>query len=227
MENFRSELRHVKNFNTDYYRHLLAAIDNHVEEKPDISIETCKAVIEGLSKFILQELNQTPDTYFQNNDLTLSKLFKEARTCLNEKIAQDRAPIVYEDKIVDEYGGLANIVERLMPTEAIARVGSIRNDHGDISHGRTPLKQQVNDQDVADLIINIIDSIATYMLRKLNQLKQSVIYYEDHPEFNAELDDLNPLSGKVLYSRALYDQERETYQEELEDYYLRKEEENA
>ena len=144
MERFRSELKEARHFDAQYYKELLDTIDNYVAEKPDITIETCKAIIEGLSKLILMELEQTPESYFKNRDLSLSKLFKEARNALKKRIEASRSEIVYEDGIVEKYGNIANILEQLLNPEVVARIGTIRTEHGDISHGRTPLKTQVN-----------------------------------------------------------------------------------
>lgn len=220
MDNFKRELRTVRRFEASYYKQLLETIEQYVDEKPDITIETCKAIIEGLSKLILGELNQTPDSYFKNNDLTLSRLFKEARNCLKEKIDEDQSIVVYDDKIIGEYGGLANILGQLMPAEVVAQIGRLRNDHGDISHGRSPLKKQINDEDLAELIVGLTDHICTYLLRKLNQLTADVLHYEDNPEFNKNLDEINPLPGNILYSKALFEQELESYEIELGDYII-------
>jgi len=75
MDKFRSELKSVRHFDAAYYDELLDTINRYVSEKPDISIETCKSLFEGMSKLILMELEQTPESYFKNNDLTLARLF--------------------------------------------------------------------------------------------------------------------------------------------------------
>lgn len=99
-------------------------------------------------------------------------------------------------------------------------IGELRNEHGDISHGRASLKDQVNDADFADFIIGITDSLCTYMLRRLDQLAEVELQYEDNPEFNAFLDEAYPLGNGVRYSKALFDQELETYEIELGDYII-------
>lgn len=227
MDRFRAELKQARHFEAKYYKELLDTIDTYVSEKPDITIETCKSIIEGLSKLILMELEQTPEGDFRKPDLNLAKLFKDARSALKKHIDKPRFEIVYEDTIVEPYGNIPNILEQLLNPEVVARIGILRTDHGDISHGRTPLKEQVNDEALAELIIGLTDSICSYMLRKFHEVKEDVLLYEDNPDFNEYLDELYPLSGKVLYSKALFDQEFETYGEELEDYRIRQEEENA
>lgn len=218
MEKFRRELKSVKRFEVSYYVDLVDTIERYVKEKPDISIETCKALLEGLSKLILGELEQTPESYFQ--DIKLSKLFKEARNCLSKKISKYPIEVIYDDNLVDEFGSIANILSQLIPSGAITRIGIIRNDHGDISHGRSSLKNQVNDEDLAEFVIGITDTVCTYMLRKLDQITDKVLQYKDNPKFNEYLDELYPLDGKTLYSKALFDQEFETYEIQLGDYII-------
>ena len=54
----------------------------------------------------------------------------------------------------------------------------------------------------------------------MDRLADKVTEYDDHPEFNDFLDEQNPLPGKTRYSRALFDQEFETYEIELGDFLL-------
>lgn len=218
MDAFRSELKIIRHFNTDYYNELLDTINRYVSEKPDITIETCKAIIEGLCKLILTELEQQPESYFKNKDLRLAKLFKDARESLKKHIDDHIEDIVYEDAIVDLYGNIPNVLEQLLNPEVIARIGAIRSEHGDISHGRSPLKLQVNDQDLAELIVGLTDNIATYMLRKFVQVKEDIIHYDDNQDFNDYLDELFPLDGKLVYSEALYDKYYEDYQAQLQEF---------
>ena len=63
------------------------------------------------------------------------------------------------------------------------------------------------------------------MLRRVDIGAVPVIEYEDYEDFNSELDEQNPLPGRVKYSKALYEQEPETYEVLLGDYNLEREEE--
>ena len=99
-------------------------------------------------------------------------------------------------------------------------LGEIRNNHCDIGHGRASLKDQVNDADFAEFIIGITDNLCTYMLRRLDQLSEKEVQYEDNPAFNQYLDEESPMPGKIFYSKALFEQEFETYEIQLGDYML-------
>lgn len=205
MERLKTEIRRVRSRNLQYYNSHLDIVESYIEEKPDISIETCKALIEGISKLALHVVNDEDITSHKNDDL--QSLFKRALT----ELQKGRG---FSDR---------DLCNRL--GAVIHHIGEIRNAHGDISHGRSSLQEQVNDADFADLVTGVTDSLCTYMLRRIDIGAVPVIEYGDNEEFNAYLDEQNPLPGKVKYSRALYEQEVETYEMMLEDFNLEREEE--
>lgn len=205
MERLKSEIRRVRSRNLQYYNSHLDIVESYVEEKPDISIETCKALIEGISKLALHVLNGEEISSPKSEDL--QPLFKRALT----ELQKGRG---FSDR---------DLCNRL--GSVIHHIGEIRNAHGDISHGRASLQEQVNDADFADLVIGVTDSLCTYMLRRVDIGAVPVIEYEDYEDFNSELDEQNPLPGRVKYSKALYEQEPETYEVLLGDYNLEREEE--
>ena len=205
MEKLKHEISRVKRYNLEYYHSHLSLIESYIEEKPDISIETCKALIEGISILTLFLLKQEP--LGSHNKDKFSDLFKRALSELQKG------------------RGFSDV-------EMVKRLGSVvyylrdlRNDHCDIGHGRASLKEQVNDADFAELIIGITDNICTYMLRRLDQLSEKEVQYGDNPAFNEYLDEDNPMPGKMLYSKALFEQEFETYEILLGDYGLEEDQE--
>lgn len=200
MEKLKHEIRRVKRYNLEYYHSHLTLIENYIEEKPDISIETCKALIEGISILALHLLKQEPlDSHNKDN---FADLFRRALLELQKE------------------RGFSDIdtVKRLV--SVVHHIGEIRNSHCDIGHGRASLKDQVNDADFAEFIIGVTDNLCTYMLRRLDQLSEKEVLYEDNPEFNVYLDEENPMPGKIFYSKALFEQEFETYEIQLGDYVL-------
>lgn len=209
MEKLRQEIRRIKRHRLEYYQSHLALVEDYIDEKPDISIETCKALIEGISKLSLHLLIGDPiagkkvpvrEGSTKKRDEEFQKLVKRALM----ELQKGRG---YSD---------ADMCNRL--GSVVHYIGEIRNEHGDICHGRASLKEQVNDVNFAELVIAITDSICTYMLRRLDLLVEKPLEYEDNPDFNQFLDDQKPLPGKIRYSRALFDQELETYALELGDY---------
>lgn len=200
MEKLKHEIQRIKRHRLEYYQSHLDLVESYIDEKPDISIETCKALIEGISKLSLHLLNQEP--LDSHNDEKFQALVKRALT----ELQKGRG---FSD---------ADLCKRL--SGVVHYIGEVRNEHCDIGHGRASLKEQVNDADFADLIVGITDSICTYMLRRLDNLADKVTEYDDNPVFNDFLDAQNPLPGKTRYSRALFDQEFETYEIELGDFLL-------
>ncbi len=204
MEKLKHEIHRVKRYNLDYYHSHLSLIESYIEEKPDISIETCKALIEGISILALHLLKQEPLNSHPDNNLF--GLFTRALS----ELQKGRG---FSD--VDMVKRLGSVVHYL---------GELRNSHCDIGHGRASLKDQVNDADFAELIIGITDNLCTYMLRRLDQLNEEEVLYEDNPAFNEYLDEESPMPGKILYSKALFEQEFETYEIQLGDYLMELEE---
>ncbi len=200
MEKLKHEIQRIKRHRLEYYQSHFDLVENYIDEKPDITIETCKALIEGISKLSLHLLNQEP--LDSHNDEKFQVLVKRALT----ELQKGRG---FSD---------ADLCKRL--SGVVHYIGEVRNEHCDIGHGRASLKDQVNDADFADLVVGITDSVCTYMLRRLDMLAEKVIEYDDHPEFNAFLDEQYQLPGKILYSKALFNQERETYEIELADFLL-------
>ncbi len=205
MKKLKSEISRIKRHNLEYYNSHLSLVEDYIEEKPDISIETCKALIEGISKLTLFLLNQEPID--SHNDTDFSILVKKALLKLQEGKG-------YSD--VDLVNRLGSVVHY---------IGEIRNAHGDLAHGRASLKDQVNDADFAELVIGITDNLCTYMLRRLDILSEKEILYDDNPDFNNELDGKYPLDGMVLYSKALFEQEFGDYEIQLGDYIIERDQE--
>lgn len=200
MEKLKHEIQRIKRHRLEYYHSHLDLVEGYIDEKPDISIETCKALIEGISKLSLHLLNQEP--LDSHKDEKFQALVKRALLELQKG------------------RGFSDAEACRRMSGFVHYIGEVRNEHCDIGHGRASLKEQVNDAEFADLIVGITDNICTYMLRRLDRLADKVTEYEDHPEFNDFLDEQNPLPGKIRYSRALFDQEFETYEIELGDFLL-------
>lgn len=200
MDKLKHEIQRIKRHNLEYYHSHLDLIENYIEEKPDISIESCKAVIEGISKLSLHILKQESLSAHKNENL--SPLSRRALDALQEGKGFSDTRLCSKLTSVVEY------------------IGIIRNDHCDIGHGRASLKEQVNDADFAELIIGITESLGTYMLRRLDYLADPVLEYDDNSNFNDYLDELNPMPDNVLYSKALFEQWPETYEIQLGDYKL-------
>ena len=201
MEKLRKEIRTIKKYRLEYYGSLCDVVETYIDEKPDITIETCKSIIEGISKLVVHLLLQEPLSKL--NSSNCEELFKKALNALEMK-----SDVHFDTDLAKRLGS------------SVHYLGELRNQHGDISHGKTSLKEQINDAEFAEMVIGITDSICTYMIRKLDRLKDDEVLYEENDEFNEYLDEQYPLTGNVRYSKALYDQEPNTYEMLLDDFEL-------
>ncbi|MBC7524101.1 MAG: abortive infection family protein [Flavobacterium sp.] len=185
--------------NIDYYQTIIEKIEENVESNPDISIESCKALLEGLSKFIWKQIDLSYDALVADK-MDFHPVVRQAMTKLadfNEDIELD----------------FVNKVNKL-----IVSIGEVRNKRGDISHGKLSPKEYFSDSQFSNLVMNITDNMLYYVLHSFS--KVSVIKeleYEDNIEFNDWFDNENPM-GNLSYSRALFDQDQVAYEQELENY---------
>ncbi len=184
----------------EYYKTVIEKIEENVFSNPDISIESSKTLIEGISKTILRRLDIT-FTQKKVDSMDFPPLFKEACWCLGKTI-----PIEHE--FINQSSNMINTLANL------------RNKRGDISHGKTSPKPESSTKESARMIMHIADSIVHYMLDhfyRIDLSHQDEMLYEDHPEFNEFLDEYNPIDG-LSYSRALFDQDEVSYEEQLRDF---------
>jgi hypothetical protein len=185
--------------NIDYYQTIIEKIEENVDSNPDISIESCKALLEGLSKFIWKQIDLSYDALVADK-MDFHQVVRQAMTKLAD----------YNEDIELDF---VNKINKL-----IVSIGEVRNKRGDISHGKLSPKEYFSDSQFSNLVMNITDNMLYYVLHsfsKVSLIKE--LEYEDNTEFNEWLDNENPL-GFLSYSRALFDQEPVTYQEELQNY---------
>ncbi|MFA5922605.1 MAG: hypothetical protein WC856_15165, partial [Methylococcaceae bacterium] len=95
------------------------------------------------------------------------------------------------------------------------------NERGDISHGKTLPKKTRSSVQLAKTIKSFTDAFASYLLYlflSIDLSYQEPLRYEENPDFNQFLDEINPMTGGLLYSKALFHQDLTSYEEELETY---------
>ncbi len=196
MDKLKKELRRIEKKNICYYVSLIQIIEEYREEKPDISIETCKAILEGISKLVIHVIRQDP-IHELDKKKDLQTLFKDALKVLNNQS-------VFDEEMVKRLGSVVHYI------------GETRNKNSDISHGRASIKEQKSCCELAFLISGFTEYTCIYMLKKLESSLDEDLCYEDNENFNSYLDEENPLSGKLSYSKALFEQEFKTYKIELD-----------
>lgn len=200
-----------------YYVPLIGKARRNLVKHPDISIETCKALLEGISKTVLIHTKPEWNRHRVEN-MKFVPLVTHAMQDLREN----------DDVVEDEFKSHVVSFSRSLAT--------LRNNRSDISHGRGAPKIAESSKKFAALCFQTTEAIALYMLESYFELRTAIpavspdaadeplpggipdIEYEDNPDFNDELDSQYPLDGKLLYSYALYRLYYEDYIIELESY---------
>jgi hypothetical protein len=210
-----------------YYLPLMKKAERNVTNHPDICIETCKALLEGVSKTIVLSLEEgvKPEDI---KDLDVSPLVKRAGKLLQ----QDET--IIEESFVTRVASVAHFI------------GVLRNERGDISHGKAvPKLIQSNDklanailQVSSGLLIYMLDAFFTKLRDKRARLAQAElekdqatdleqVSYADNDDFNLWLDESYPYEGKLTYSFALFSLYYEDYLVRLEEFRDHAEEEDV
>lgn len=200
-----------------YYQLHIDKIEENRSENPDIAIETCKSLIEGVSKTILNNLDVTFDEKRETtgrNPRSVQWFFKEALKKISEN-SED-----FESGFVQASGQIINITQ------------SIRTERGDISHGKSVPKLVESTPEFADMIVNMTNLIVSYTLKHYFEIDQEsdgeLDYYSEKLEdYNTWLDDSQPdfPIAKATYSKVLYDNDYDEYENRYTDEYLRSTEE--
>lgn len=200
-----------------YYVPLIGKARRNLVRHPDISIETCKALLEGISKTVL--MHTKPEwSRHQIENMKFVPLITHAMQDLREN----------DDVVEDQFKGHVVSFGRSLAT--------LRNHRSDISHGRGAPKEAESSKRFAALCFQTTEAVALYMLESYFERRAAAvdepedeaeeplpggipdIGYEDFPAFNEELDAQYPLDGKLLYSDALYRLYYGDYVIELESY---------
>lgn len=192
---------HIEVFdNFQYYHTILDLIESNLNTNPDISIESCKSLFEGISKSILSalDINYSPS---EIEDKTVQQLVKRMFKKLKEFIE------------IEELNYISVFV---------SEIGTIRNKRGDISHGRPAPKEISSDVDFAKMVVNSTDNYVFYILRLFFSIKsesEKQYKYDDYEEFNEWLDAQDTAGYLISYSLALYETDYIRYEQELQNYY--------
>ncbi|WP_340676848.1 hypothetical protein [Paraglaciecola sp.] len=226
------------------------AIDKKITA--DNCIETCKSLIEGLSKTVLSQIDlrrKAVRERFETHEL-------KSLDCTFDKMAgsgEDFTVLFRQAVLVlsNYHQACQKDLMNSLGKDFCKYLTRLRNDRGDMAHGRAAPKIEKSTLDLAYMIENITDLIAFHMLEilslidfsKMDEVSQdqaiieSFMFKEDFEleginegertirEFNESLDKRYPFEGKALYSRALYDQYQEDYEIQLQEYIDNKEQE--
>jgi hypothetical protein len=188
---------------------LLIHIDQQANQCGDTLIECSKSFIEAIAKNAIIKLK--PNEKIKDiNEATLGELFKKTRKAICEHSSIEKFMPLSE---VELFFSALN--------QWMLFIGKIRNDIGEISHGKILPKSYSLDLEIAQIFSEIIDRFAYVVLSMLLEIDLSYTQnyrYEDFNEFNSHLDEQYDLPNSLSYSRALFEQDYDAYSEELDNY---------
>ncbi|WP_335965533.1 abortive infection family protein [Galbibacter sp. PAP.153] len=202
----------------EYYFSIIEIAEESVNKKPDVTIDCCKSLIEGISKTILITLDSN---YNKNNKLVdgvkALKLFDKAIKLISK----------YDQSLIGKETEFLSKSRELVDT-----IINIRNDRGEISHGKFIPKPNeiISTSEFALFVINLTDSIVSFMLKILFQIdipKTGRIAYDDKKmeEYNIWLDDSTEFPiKKAKYSQLLYENDYDEYESRYSDEFLKTDE---
>ena len=189
----------------EYNYVVLDFIKSYAQKRPDMCIEGCKSLVEGISKLIYFNLDVDNKSLSKWKTGSFKVKFQNAINSLK----------------LDGYE-----VEFLKENEVLVfKLGQIRNDRGDIAHGQLYPKDSYSDNDFAKFIVLWTEGLCYFLLSKYLIHKQkdmdSITSYskEEFEEFDNHLDDLYPDIKYISYSKALKEQDSLQYELLMDDYY--------
>ena len=186
-----------------YYFTILDEINENIRNNPDISIESCKSLVEGISRKIL--------------DYVDIDYLEEGRQIDSPKMLIKKVMdffVLYDPNLHEGYVSLV--------ADLIKELSDLRNKRGDISHGRSAPKKFQSDSNMSIMVAEITDILINHILTIFfseDIPKTFVLVYESNEEFNNYLDEDNEIEG-IKYSKALFDQDIVLYKEKLKEYKL-------
>lgn len=189
-----------------YYLKHAKEIKGHEETHPDITIECCTSLLQGLSKSICYRLDPTID-----------------------RKAFEKGTIEYQVKTAFKLiGSASDVVEIALPQacSTVARLaGELRNMRGDISHGKAVPKEIESDASLARLALDVTEALSRYMLCHLMLLTEPKLRYEENIELNQILDDIGEPIGSTPFSLLLFTHDIDAYVFELDKFNAEQEDE--
>lgn len=195
---------------SEYKEVVIVFLQDHKIKRPDMCIEGCKSLIEGLSKFIYFHLNNGNINHKDWKDYKFSQKYK--------KVVEILKLDGYENEFVE------------INSQLVHKLGEIRNERGDISHGQSYPKDSYSDTEFARFIILWTEGLCYFLLSRYIMIKQKqkeeesmdVYNNEQFEEFDNYLDSLSPDIKFIHYSKALKEQDPYQYELLMDDYYKNK-----
>ncbi|HVT11376.1 MAG TPA: abortive infection family protein [Fimbriimonadaceae bacterium] len=198
----------------------MTALEESVGVGPEFTFDLAKSFVESVCKTILADLGLPADPNWD-----APKILSETTNRLQLLPTGHPKPKEGRDALVKATRGLLQTIQGLC---------ELRNLYGTSSHGKDIADARL-EQRQAWLAAQAADTIAAFLFRThRDALRQSPgvrVYYDDHPEFNAWIDDqYDPIAigeESILASRALYHAATDSYRAALIDYLANPSEEQS
>jgi hypothetical protein len=210
------------------YYIVIDKIEENKVGNPDIAIEACKSLIEGLSKKALELLS---DDYISKKSLRKecdNKLPTLIRTAFNQIYRHSFQIEIHESlyKMIHDKVKIQKLINSVPEItlngieQSVLKIAAIRDNRGDLSHGRIYPKNEESDVNLANSICSITDGICSFMIHeiafqyKIKIGQKDMLVYDLNEEFNQWLDETHNVSVvKIDFSRILYDNAYDKYEE--------------
>ena len=192
----------------DEYERYIVQIEQNIDTEPNICLEACKALAEGIFRHILKHER-------------LDGQFKEI---LNSSSAETVALYKSTYKALD-FVDVIDIELAKCGHIFFKTIGEVRNSIGMISHGRDLSSlPDLTKSSTRHVVFMTISYLLPLLDAYGQMLEASELRYEDNEAFNDYLNSNYELPG-VTYSLALFDQDKVSYEEQLDEYKGRDEDE--
>ena len=183
----------------EYYVESAQRASDCLESSPDVAIECCLAIYQGVSKTIVSELDPARyDDKFKRGNF--QNQVSIALRCLE---------------------GSGDAFEIEFPRAAINLVQSmaeLRKERARVSHGQHVTQHYRSDTDLAQLIHSVSNALIRYMIGSYFSIKAPTVLYESNDEFNELLDETGEAIGSKRYSELVFEYDFDRYVEELENF---------
>ncbi|MDH2488079.1 abortive infection family protein [Acinetobacter baumannii] len=188
---------------------LLIQIEKQTDHCGDTLVECSKSFLEAIAKNIIIKLRPYEQEK-EINLLDLGRLFKKAKEAL------------LEHSVITKVMPLSDIENFFSALNQWIRfLGEMRNNIGEVSHGKILPKAYSLNIEIAKVLNSITDGFAYLLLSFLVEIDLAyteTYKYSDYEEFNDYLDERYDLPNGLSYSKALFEQDYDAYAEELDNY---------
>ena len=198
MKWIRDNISFIPSFSV--YEKQISVIEDSVNNNPDLCVETCKSLIEGICKTILT--NKGIDYLRYEHFQGLVKVTIESLSSESDS---------HRDALSEVARRIASVAQK---------ISEIRDSAGFASHGQDVEHASIS-YSLALLTYRITDVIGGFIMhfyRTHSDKGPNRIFYQDYQSFNEYYDEQNPIVIGDVYisaSEALFSQDIEAYKEAL------------